>query len=261
MPAPARGPDGIPPPAQRAAELTGLGGFAVLQVSTQGLLPLTEALDPDHLTTRFSATREGLAAGTGLALDEVFPRTAVSAAQVGLVSRFWSIALASVALHDWVPALTPELVRVDPGHRNPAPVALEDPAAGRAADGLDATVAALEALVVHGAVAAVTDACREHGRTSANVLVSNAASSLVAAARVLGGKVPERARHLDAVCRRLLARPWLARGGAYRDVEACGRTSEEFRRTGCCLYYRLPGHGLCPDCVLVRPGHPSDDHH
>ncbi|NLG23563.1 MAG: (2Fe-2S)-binding protein [Actinomycetales bacterium] len=261
MPGPPEGTDGILPPAQRAAELTGLGGFAVLQVGTEGLLPLPMALGADHLAARFAATRTGLAAGTGLALEQVPLRTAVSAAQVGLVSRFWSIALASVALHGWVPALTPDLVRVDPGHRNPSPIALDEPEAGRSVVGLEETVAAVEALVVHGAVAAVTEACRVHGRTSATVLVSNAASSLVAAARVVGGKVPGRAEHLDAVARRLLARPWLAEGGAYRDVEADGRAAEEFKRTGCCLYYRLPGHGLCPDCVLVRPGHPADDHH
>ncbi|WP_165700114.1 (2Fe-2S)-binding protein [Ornithinimicrobium ciconiae] len=258
----------------------------MFQVDAEGLLPLTTALDADHLAERFAATRVGLATGTGLPLAEVLPRTAVSAAQVGLVSRFWSIALASVALHGWVPDLTPDRVRVDPSHRNPSPLALEDPGAGRSVVGLTETVAAVEELVVHGAVAAVTDACREHGRTSANVLVSNAASSLVAAARVLGGKVPTRASHLEAVSRQLLERPWLAAGGAYQsvtvevvasseadtetDTEADTETdpetnpaagSTQFKRTGCCLYYRLPGHGLCPDCVLVRPGHAADDHH
>nr|WP_281496852.1 (2Fe-2S)-binding protein [Ornithinimicrobium sp. F0845] len=189
------------------------------------------------------------------------PRTAVSAAQVGLVSRFWSIALASVALHDWVPALTTDLVRVAPGHRNPSPIALGDPDAGQRVEELSETVTTLETLVVHGAVAAVTRACQEHGRTSATVLVSNAASSLVAAARVVGGKVPGRAGFLDAVTRHLLQRPWLAAGGSYRRAEDDAGAGEAFKRSGCCLYYRLPGHGLCPDCVLVRPGHPADEHH
>jgi ferric iron reductase protein FhuF len=28
-----------------------------------------------------------------------------------------------------------------------------------------------------------------------------------------------------------------------------------FRRRSCCLYYRVPGGGLCDDCVLTRqPG-------
>lgn len=230
--------------AQRAAELTELGGFAVIQTERDGLLPLAAALEADRLTDRFAATRSGLASGTGLTLAQVHPRTAVSAAQVGLVSRFWTVALASVALHDWVPALTREQVWLDPSHRNPSPLALEDPEAGRAVDGPAEAVAAIEELVVHGAIAAITDACREHGSTSAKVLVSNAASSLVAAARVVGGKVPGRAVLLEDLGRALLTRPWLAAGGA------CLPTGE-FKRSGCCLYYRLPGHGLCGDCILV----------
>lgn len=240
--------------ARRAAELTELGGFAVFQTEHDGLLPLATALDASHLAERFTATRSGLATGTGLPVAQVQHRTAVSAAQVGLVSRFWSIALASVALHDWVPDLSREQVWVDASHRNPSPLAIQDPEAGRPVDGLTSTVSAIEELVVHGGVAATTDACREHGATSAKVLVSNAASSLVAAARVIGRAVPQRAEHLDEVMRSLLERPWLAAGGAVSDAAG-------FTRTGCCLYYRLPGHGLCPDCVLVRPGHPADAHH
>lgn len=245
-----------PPAAQRAAELTGLGGFAVAQVSRDGLLPLATALEASHLGERFAATREGLAVGTGLKLDQVPRRTAVSAAQVGLVSRFWSIALGSLALHAWVPDLSPDKVWVAPSHRNPSPIALPDD--GRSVDGLADALEALEALVLRGAVAAVTRACGEHGRTSANVLVSNAASSLVAAARVLGRSVPAQAADLDALTRRLLRVPWLAAGGAYpgSDQVSPGQGHpphrDGFRRTGCCLYYRLPGHGLCPDCVLVR---------
>ncbi|WP_162801931.1 (2Fe-2S)-binding protein [Ornithinimicrobium murale] len=240
-----------------------------MQLETDGLLPLRTALDAEHLQERFTATRAGLAVGTGLPVAEVQPRTAVSAAQVGLVSRFWSIALAAVALRDRVPDLSADRIWVDRSHRNPSPIAVSwdgqqgagQRGVGHAVDGTTETVAALEALVVHGAVAAVTDACGEHGRTSANVLVSNAASSLLAAARVIGRQVPGRAEHLDRVARALLTVPFLAAGGSFRSSEDDRQAGDQFRRNGCCLYYRLPGHGLCPDCVLVRPGHPADTHH
>ena len=260
-----RAEDILPTPHERAAELTQLGGFAVWQVDPAGLLPLAQALEPEHLAARFAATRAGLATGSHLPLAEVMPRTAVSAAQVGLISRLWSVALASLALHDWVPELSLRQLLVDPSHRNPSPMAIADPAAGTSAPGVAQAVALLQEQVVLGAVAAITQAGQEHGRTSATVLVSNAASSLVAAARVVGRKVPQRAEHLDQVTRELLGLPWLAAGGAYRQLPAESDTAatgtSEFKRTGCCLYYRLPGHGLCPDCVLVRPGHPADDHH
>lgn len=254
MPAPTQGRPGIPLPAQRAAELTELGGFAVFQVETEGLIRLATALEAQPLADRFAATRAGLAAGSGLALEQVPPRTAVSAAQVGLVSRCWSIALASVALHDWIPDLSAEQLLVGPGHRNPGPMALADPGAGRPAGELAETVIALTDLVLHGAVAAVTEACATQGRTSRTVLVSNAASALVASTRVVGRAAGPRHRtRLDALTRALLEVPWLAAGGGF--------DHQQFKRTGCCLYYRLPGHGLCPDCVLVRPGHPADEHH
>lgn len=245
------------------------------QVDSANLVPLIEALGAEHLQQRFRATRAGLAKGGGLTPDEVMERTAVSAAQVGLVSRLWSVALASLALHDWVPDLRADNVLIDPSHRNPSPMALRDPAAGTAARLSGEAVEAMATHVVGGAVEAITAACQETGRTSATVLVSNAASSLVAAARVVGRKVPARAAHLDQVTHQLLGLPWLAAGGGFRPVaaeagpvspaqQAPGRRESgatEFKRTGCCLYYRLPGHGLCPDCVLVRPGHPADEHH
>jgi iron complex transport system ATP-binding protein len=28
-----------------------------------------------------------------------------------------------------------------------------------------------------------------------------------------------------------------------------------YRRTSCCLYYRVPGGGLCGDCVLTTQPH------
>jgi iron complex transport system ATP-binding protein len=224
----------------------------VWQVEREGLLPLQTVLEPSALEQRFAATREELAAETGLTTEEVLLRTAVSASQVGLVARLWSVALGSLGLHRIVPELTPARLLVADSHRNPSPMALADPASGRAVgdrDDVEAAAAAITELVVHGGVAAVTEACRVHGRTSPNVLVSNATSSLVASARVLGRKLPDQADYLDAVTRVLLDEPWLSAGGGYRPLES-GEASE-FQRTGCCLYYRLPGHGLCPDCVLV----------
>ncbi|WP_109474246.1 (2Fe-2S)-binding protein [Ornithinimicrobium cavernae] len=248
---------GIPPgPAERARDLTALGGFAVWQVERDGLVPLPAALRADALLDRFAATRAGLAAATGLPTEDVLTRTAVSAAQVGLVSRLWSVALASVALHSWVPDLRAEQLLVAGSHRNPSPMALKEPTAGHRVHDTSEAVTVVGDLVVHGAVADVTEACREHGSTSANVLVSNAASSLVAAARVIGRAVPAQSAALDRLARSLLELPWLAAGGGYRPADG----TEEFKRTGCCLYYRLPGHGLCPDCVLVRPGRPASAH-
>lgn len=238
----------MPSARERAAGLTALGGFSVWQVDGSGLVPLAEALQPVALRSRCAATRAGLAESTGVPLAEVPDRTAVSAAQFGLVARFWSVALASVALHDLVPDLSVDQVLVAPSHRNPAPMAVRDPDAGARLGpgaGPDGVAAALADLVLGGAVTALTQACHTHGSTPERVLVSNAAAALVSSSRVLGIQLPARRPLLEDTARLLLEDPRLAAGGGFAP------DPDRFRRTGCCLYYRLPGHGLCADCVLV----------
>ncbi len=81
---------------------------------------------------------------------------------------------------------------------------------------------------------------------SPKVLRGNAASGLVGALRVLLDRVPGG----TAVA---LAAGLLADGGA---LGGTGRFIHEeglgvaFIRRSCCLYYKVPGGGLCGDCVL-----------
>ncbi|MBC7271137.1 MAG: (2Fe-2S)-binding protein, partial [Streptomyces sp.] len=77
----------------------------------------------------------------------------------------------------------------------------------------------------------------------------NAASALTGAARQLDrwaraeGR-PDVAARSGALTRRLLADPRLTGTGTL--------TGTAFRRRSCCLYYRLPGGGLCGDCCFTR---------
>lgn len=180
------------------------------------------------------------------------PRVAVSAVQVGLVSRLWSAALAPALLLDWVPDLRlPALDVLGPvaGPWRPAPAG--EPAGRHTGASAAGRAAALAELVLP-TVRAVSEACAGAGRTAPRVLVSNAASALVGGAGVVGRRHPGVAADADELVGSLLDDPWLADGGA--------TDAEGFRRSGCCLFYRLPGHGLCPDCVLVRPGRPASEH-
>jgi iron complex transport system ATP-binding protein len=210
-------------------------------------------LTEDALGDRFAAARESLGRAVDQDPESVDRRIAVSAVQVSLVSRLWSVALGSAVLHGWVPDLHTDLLVCGTGHRSPVPMASTDPARGRSVAGPEETSRAVAELVVSTSLKAVNRACAEHGRTSERVLLSNTASALVGAGRVLTRHRPEAAATVGATVRLLLEEPVPAAGGGYVDGE--------FKRRGCCLYYRLPGHGLCPDCVLVRPGHPADDHH
>ena len=86
------------------------------------------------------------------------------------------------------------------------------------------------------------------------------AHEAVRLARVLARLRPHAGPRAWELARALLALPGVAQGGGLRDPEtlpagvggAMERADEAFLRTGCCIFYRLPGHGLCPDCVLAQ---------
>src|SRR5690606_39522193 len=77
--------------------------------------PLATALQAAALAERFRWSAGRLAEEARTPVADVDPRVAVSAVQVGLVSRLWSAALAPALLLDWVPDLRlPALVSVGP---------------------------------------------------------------------------------------------------------------------------------------------------
>lgn len=256
---------------QVLADLQALGGFSALVAAPEsGALPWAQVLADDALTTRFASVRAALAASTGMEIVEVDPRVAVSATQVGLASRLWSPALAAAVLHHWVPDLSPDALVASPEHGGAVPLGVRDPEAGYAVSSLSEAAELIGDLVIDGSIATLNEACSSIGQTADRVLISNAASSLVGAARVLAQQRPGRAAAAWALARDLLGHPRLAQGGAVRAPDGLpagiggvmADPHEIFVRSGCCLFYRLPEHGLCPDCVLavrapeqVTPGH------
>lgn len=166
-------------------------------------------------------------------------RVAASTAQLGIASRLWSLGLGCAALGGRVPDLGAGRV----WWRQPAAGSLElwlpDPGRG------DLPVEALGENVL-GNLALLDAQLRERYGVSPKVLRGNAASGLVGALRVLIDRVPGG----PAVS---LAAQLLAEGGAlggtgtFLHEEGLGVA---FVRRSCCLYYRVPGGGLCGDCVL-----------
>lgn len=258
------------------ASLQDLGGFFTLVPAPDagtGAVAWSEVLAEPALTARFATVRAALAESSGLPAEEVDPKVAVSAVQVGLASRLWSVALAGAVLHGWVPDLSADNLVASPEHRGTVPLGVRDPGAGCAvptppspADPRQlAGVAALVAEhVVLGPLAALETACADAGRTPRRVLGSNSTSALVGGARVMARLRPDHAGTVWALARELLSHPAVAAGGATVDPgtlpEGVGgpmeHPGEAFLRSGCCVFYRLPGHGLCPDCVLA-PSRPE----
>lgn len=238
--------------AQVADALEQLGGFFALAAPPArgtDAVPWVEVLSETALEARFAAVRAALASSTGLPVEEVDPRVAVSATQVGLASRLWSVALAGAVLHSWVPDLSSAALVASPVHRGAVPLGVADPDRGMPIASTTEAAAVIGRTVTEGSLAALDEACARVGRTAGRVLLSNAASSLVGAGRVLASRRPEAADRTDELVRLLLAGPALSAGGSFAE-------DGTFLRSGCCLFYRLPEHGLCPDCVLA-PAHPE----
>ncbi|MEV6587481.1 (2Fe-2S)-binding protein [Streptomyces acidicola] len=167
-------------------------------------------------------------------------RVAASLAHQGLVARLWAVALGSAALYDHVPDLDPALLRWDPDGAAPDELWLTEVRA------LPAD--AIGEVVREGHLAPLSAALRERFRMSERLLRGNAGSALMGALRQLerwsaaGGRpdVRDRARGLAAD---LFAHPGLS-----DTVDPA-----TLRRRSCCLYYRVPGGGLCGDCCFDRP--------
>ena len=263
--------------ASAAARTTGtlgsLGGFFSLAApppAGSDAVAWGEVLSADALTSRFAVVRAALAAGSGMAVEEVDPKVAVSATQVGLASRLWSVALGAAVLEGWLPDLSSAAVVASPVHRGSVPLGISDPERGYAVSSPEEAARLVARTVVADSLEALTSACAAVGRTPERVLTSNSTSALVGAARVLSSHRPDRAAEAWALVRLLLQDPRVAAGGEVVDPSALPSgvggamrgPDEAFLRSGCCVFYRLPGHGLCPDCVLApsRPEQVTEPH-
>ncbi|MEH0581512.1 MULTISPECIES: (2Fe-2S)-binding protein [Streptomyces] len=171
-------------------------------------------------------------------------RIAASVAQQGLAARLWSVALGCAVLYGRVPDLAPGLLRWDPDAGAPDDLWLTEM---RSLPGDAATVAAT---VLVGHLEPLSAALRARRSVAAGLLRGNAGSALAGTARQLdqwarGHGRPDVAARARALTAELFTHPLLAGTGTL--------TGTAFRRHSCCLYYRVPGGGLCGDCCFTRP--------
>ncbi|MDH6566250.1 hypothetical protein M2160_001271 [Streptomyces sp. SAI-117] len=163
------------------------------------------------------------------ALGAPEPRIAASIAQLGLAARLWSVALGCAARYGHLPDLDPHRLRWDPDASAPDDLWLD------AVAPLPADAATIARVVLHGHLEPLTAMLRTDYRLATGLLWGNAASALAGAVRQLGH------HGARALASELLAHPLLA-----GTLDAVGR------RRSCCLYYRLPGGGVCGDCCFTR---------
>ncbi|MBC2903779.1 (2Fe-2S)-binding protein [Streptomyces cupreus] len=217
-----------------------LGGFFVLRTSgapAGSPPPLAETYDRTSLDVyENSMTFRVRKVAESLRAPEL--RIAASVAQQGLAARLWSVALGCAVRYGRLPDLDPELLCWDPDAGAPDDLWLTEvrPSAKDAADAvLQAHLEPLTALV------------HTRYRVAEGLLWGNAASALAGAARQLERWALAHGRTEDAVRTRALA------AGLFAHPRLAGALDTSLRRRSCCLYYRVPGGGVCGDCCFTRP--------
>ena len=204
--------------------------------------PLRELYtDPDPLAGRIRQVAEVLG-GTD-------PRVAASITYQGLAARLVSPVLAVAAVHGLVPSWSPDSLHWRHAVAGPLPLweSAAEPLARPDPAELPALVTEVAAVLVQPHLEALADAVRAAVSVSRRTLRGNAASAVVAAGAMVARARPAAEERAQALVAGLLAAGPLVGAGTLT-----GRWA--FRRRSCCLYYRVPGGGLCGDCVLTdRP--------
>jgi hypothetical protein len=208
------------------------------------------------------ADRDGslaaLIARAGQRLGTAQARVAASILQQGYAARLWSIVLGAALAGGVLPALDPAELRLRSTPDSLTELLLPWPRGELVQQAVEpATLAGrIHGLVIEQHLRRLAGAIRGSVPLSARILMGNTASALVGTLRVLtlaGADLPA----TRAVAGHLLAHPDL-RGAGTADLTSA---PPSFARASCCLYYRVPGGGLCGDCVLLRvrprPGGPS----
>ncbi|MET9023908.1 (2Fe-2S)-binding protein [Actinopolymorpha sp. NPDC004070] len=188
----------------------------------------------------------------------------------GMAARLWSPVVAVALLHRRVPVLAPgsTWARLDDSsaawRTDPARVALLDPDRHHdpdqqfhpQVDEPDADRLALLVVrtVVNTHLTPLVDAVQAEVSLPEALLWGNAASALVGSLGVLARARPGLVHEVSGFTEGALRQPPLADAGILNLVTSSGAGTgmPEFRRRSCCLYYRVPGGGLCGDCALAH---------
>jgi ferric iron reductase protein FhuF len=161
-------------------------------------------------------------------------RVAASLLFQGVAGRLWSPVLAAAAVHGVVPDLEPDGTYWRAA--SPGPVLLAAPGV----TGVPATASAVHRVVVERHLRPLVTAIHAITPVAEGLLWGNAASALAGTLTVLARARP--AANAGRLVSDLLRTPPLRGAGALGP--------RGFRRRSCCLYYRVPGGGLCGDCAL-----------
>jgi iron complex transport system ATP-binding protein len=205
-----------------------------------GTGPLDDGWRPVQQLYTDTALLDGIIGRVQARMDVAEQRVAASTFFLGFAARLWSIGLSALVGHQLLLDLDAQqlLFRESAGQIQ---LHIEHPVAWQGAD-LEPMLADM---VLDGHLAPLSAALRRLGPISDKLLLGNAASALLGAARVFDGNAT--AGPGWQLARRLCTDERLSDTIRFDNVG--------YRRTSCCLYYRAPRGGLCGDCSMVEGGY------
>ena len=193
-------------------------------------------VSPGALAAEVERTRAQLETRFGRGVEW---RVAASLFHQGLANRVLSPVIAAALCHGVL--LDARRMHWDPDGEGVSELRTdqERPVTGPVADWVEETVLDRR----FGVMGRVEHALTRVGRIAPGLLRGNLGSALAGAVHALGRARPAHRVDAEALARDLLSRPGPGLSGSWTGPAG-------FRRTTCCLYYRLPGGGTCGDCAL-----------
>jgi hypothetical protein len=204
--------------------------------------PLADVITPPVLRERIGVVRAALASRAGCAPEGIELRVAASVTQLGLAARLIAPVLAVQAGGHQLDLRLGGVWWQDTVG-GPMPVSVPGPAAASPDPGRP--LAAM-ATLLDEVITPITAGTASLAPLSSRVLWGNVASAVNGAARQVAVARPE-----------LATAAWEAAASFFRDPRLStepGPPGPLFRRSSCCLIYRLapgPGGPVCGDCVLA----------
>lgn len=212
-------------------------------------LPLSEFTGEQQRVEEYvRRTRAMLAISQQLPEDVIETRVAASSFHLNSVAKILSPVFGCAVLSDAVPDMSAENLAWQPGETHNLEVGAR---AHIGEVGLSdrEMVERIHAGVLEGAVAQLGDAIHAATGLSQKVMWGNVASAFNGAFLVLRGQRPDDEDRAFELMRAIVEHGRLEPAGRFLPDEW---DEARFSRNNCCLFYRLPGRGLCGDCVLAE---------
>ena len=200
----------------------------------------------EPLLGRIGSVRRALAASAGRPADEIPLRVAASITHLGLVARLIAPVLAATASHRHLDMRLAGLWWQDK-LGGPAPLSIpapDNPGPGQR-NNCDPPTSIASHLLLDDVIAPITAATSDLVPVSVQVLWGNVASAVNGAANQLAALRPDLGREAWTAAAAYFACPRLSRERQ--------RPGPAFRRSSCCLIYKLAPdqtYSICGDCIL-----------